>query len=223
MREIEIKKGKINDDLLLKSGFTRWKNGFNYCCNIIDGQMKLCFFVLNGKLYSEIIDEFDEEYTLHLNEGADGEFVGRVKNEYESKLNEVLDEIIEYRSYKSVQANEIIEYLRLKYNNELEFLWDDDNAIARRLDNKKWYIVFMTISKSKLGFKSNDRIEVINLRLTEENVAKCVDNSRFFPAYHMNKRYWITLMLDGGIETAEIFKLIDESYDLVSNKRKVKK
>ncbi len=220
MREIEIKKGRINTDFLLKFGFKKCDEYYVYSYDIIDNQMKLRFFVSgSGNLYSEISDEFDEEYTLHLNEGADGEFVGRVKYEYESKVNEVLNSIIEYKTYKSVQANEIIKYLRLKYKSELEFLWDDDNAIARREDNKKWYIVFMTIPKSKLGLKANDRVEVINLRLTEKNVAGCVDNEHFFPAYHMNKKYWVTVMLDSGIETSEIFKLIDESYNLVSSKK----
>ncbi|MBO5356163.1 MAG: MmcQ/YjbR family DNA-binding protein [Clostridia bacterium] len=221
MREIEIKKGKVSVDSLLRFGFEKCNENYIYSCNIIDNQMRLTFLIAeNGKLFSRLVDEFDEEYTLHLNEGASGEFVGRVKCEYESKLNKVLDGIIEYNCYKSKEANEIIEYIRLKYNSELEFLWNDDNAIARRTDNKKWYIVFMTIPKSKLGLKSNDRVEVINLRLTEENVAGCVDNMHFFPAYHMNKRYWITVMLDSEIDTGEILKLVDESYNLVSNKRK---
>ena len=60
MREIEIKKGKINTDLLLSFGFTKYKDGFIYSYDIMNGQMKLCFFVLNNKLYSEITDEFGE-------------------------------------------------------------------------------------------------------------------------------------------------------------------
>lgn len=220
MREIEIKKGKINTDLLIKFGFEKCDNGYLYSCSIIDNQMRLNFaFESNGKLFSEILDEFNEEYTLHLNESACGNFVGRVKNEYESKLNELLDHVLEYNCYKGKQANEIIDYIRLKYESELEFLWDDDNAIARRRDNKKWYIVFMTISKSKLGLGSNDKAEVINLRLSFENVAECVDNKHIFPAYHMNKKYWVSVLLDSGLDTDKILKLIDESYNLVSSKK----
>lgn len=216
MREIEIKKGKISIPMLLKFGFTKCDGYYSYSCNIIDSQMTLSFRALeNGKLFSEIVDEFCEEYTLHLNESASGEFVGRVKYEYESKVNELLDFVIEYSCYKSKQANEIIDYIQSRYNSQLEFLWDDDNAIARREDNKKWYIVFMTIPKSKLGFSLNDRVEVINLRLTKEKVAECIDNTSFFPAYHMNKKYWITVLLDSVACTDEILKLVDESYGLV--------
>ena len=35
------------------------------------------------------------------------------------------------------------------------------------------------------------------------------------PGYHMNKRHWNTVVLDGSIEVAEIYAMIDDSYDLV--------
>lgn len=35
------------------------------------------------------------------------------------------------------------------------------------------------------------------------------------PGYHLNKRHWVTLTLDGGLEPALIQELIDGSYRLV--------
>lgn len=35
------------------------------------------------------------------------------------------------------------------------------------------------------------------------------------PGYHMNKRHWNTVLLDGSVPDAEIFSLIDHSYELV--------
>jgi predicted DNA-binding protein (MmcQ/YjbR family) len=35
------------------------------------------------------------------------------------------------------------------------------------------------------------------------------------PGYHLNKRHWITLLLDGSVPEKEIMGLIDHSYDLV--------
>ena len=35
------------------------------------------------------------------------------------------------------------------------------------------------------------------------------------PGYHMNKRHWNTVVLDGSIAEAEIRSMIDESYELV--------
>jgi len=35
------------------------------------------------------------------------------------------------------------------------------------------------------------------------------------PGYHMNKKHWNTVVIDGSIPTKEILKMIDHSYDLV--------
>lgn len=35
------------------------------------------------------------------------------------------------------------------------------------------------------------------------------------PGYHMDKRHWNTVRLDGSVPTAEIARLVDHSYDLV--------
>ena len=35
------------------------------------------------------------------------------------------------------------------------------------------------------------------------------------PGYHMNKRHWNTVILDGSIADTEIRSMIDDSYDLV--------
>ena len=38
------------------------------------------------------------------------------------------------------------------------------------------------------------------------------------PAYHMNKRHWVSIILDGTMEDEEIIRLIEESYDLTGKK-----
>lgn len=38
------------------------------------------------------------------------------------------------------------------------------------------------------------------------------------PAYHMNKRHWVSIILDGRLPDREIARLIEESYDLTAKK-----
>jgi predicted DNA-binding protein (MmcQ/YjbR family) len=35
------------------------------------------------------------------------------------------------------------------------------------------------------------------------------------PGYHMNKKHWNTILIDGQIPDSEIYLMIDESYELV--------
>jgi len=39
------------------------------------------------------------------------------------------------------------------------------------------------------------------------------------PGYHMNKKHWNTILADGSIPDKEIFSWIDNSYNLVKNKK----
>ncbi len=39
--------------------------------------------------------------------------------------------------------------------------------------------------------------------------------SAVIPGYHMNKKHWNTVIIDGSIPDTEIFSLIDHSYDIV--------
>jgi predicted DNA-binding protein (MmcQ/YjbR family) len=38
------------------------------------------------------------------------------------------------------------------------------------------------------------------------------------PGYHMNKKHWNTVMLNGSVPYKEVFFWIDHSYDLIKNK-----
>jgi len=65
-------------------------------------------------------------------------------------------------------------------------------------------------------FKTNYTKEVVdyNLHNSPEEIEKLIDNKRYFPAYHMNKKHWCTICLDGTVELKEIYELIDISYEL---------
>ena len=43
--------------------------------------------------------------------------------------------------------------------------------------------------------------------------------SSVIPGYHMNKKYWNTIYLDGSVPDKEVFSWVDHSYDLVLNKK----
>ena len=42
------------------------------------------------------------------------------------------------------------------------------------------------------------------------------------PGYHMNKKHWNTVIVDGRLSAKQLKVMIDDSYELVSPKRRVK-
>lgn len=60
----------------------------------------------------------------------------------------------------------------------------------------------------------------MNLHGTAEQVAALVDGQKYFPGYHMNRKYCYTLCLDGSVPFAELQQRIAESFHLSQPKKK---
>ena len=191
---------------LTEYGFTRDGGGYVLTLPLVGGQLGLTVRVTDGGEVSARVFDADtgDEYTLHLVEESAGSFVGAVRGEYAAAL--------------------AAEYMRGKYGSELEFLWADtpDCAICRRGDSKKWYAVFMVVKRGKLKGCAGDpeaEVEIINLRLPPEELPALVDGENFFPAYHMNKKNWVSVRADGVPERL-LLRMIDVSYALTPAKRR---
>ena len=206
-------------DKLVEFGFKKKNNEYFYEKTILGGQFELKFKTDSlGKIEAKVFDaQFGDEYILFLFDDI-GEFAIKVRNEYEKTLIEIRDVCFEKEVFKSEQAKQIIEYIRKKYGDELEFLWEkfSDNAIWRRKDNKKWYGLLVVLSKRKLGLNSDEISDIIDLRIEPDKIDEIVDNKFYFKGYHMNKKHWITIPLDSSVTTKTIFNLIDRSYELAN-------
>ena len=217
-----FKKRAIIFEKLLQYGFVEVGDKYVYDTVIFDNQMALTVNVdKQGNISTQMVEiETGEPYTLFLVEDAVGSFVGGVRQEYERVLTDIAEKCCAKQVFKSKYAKDVIEYVREKYGDELEFLWEkfDDNAIWRRKDNNKWYGAILTVVKSKLGLDGDERIEIIDLRIKPQDVESVIDNKRFFPAYHMNKKSWISICLDGSCDLEEIFRRVDDSYVLALKK-----
>ncbi len=91
---------------------------------------------------------------------------------------------------------------------------DLDTAVLRHPRTRKWFALFMTISRSKLGL-GDGRIRVVNLKCSADTLATLLGSEGFHPAYHMNKSHWMTVLLDGTVPDDMLAELLMESYSLV--------
>lgn len=173
------------------------------------------------KITAVVIDpECNEPYTLHLTDSAVGSFIGMVKSEYTQVFTDIANHCFEPEVFKTTQAKELIDYVRKTYDDELEYLWDKfpDNAVWRRKDNKKWYGALLTVSKRKLGIASDEIVEIIDLRAKPEHLENLIDHVQFYPGWHMNKKNWYTIILDGSVPLDEILSKLTISYEIAGKK-----
>ena len=220
MREINnfIKDKKIDFKKLEEFSFELIDNSYYYHTSLLKNQFKMSVKInLDNSIFTEIIDtETNEPYILHLLEMKRSGYSEKVYKAYSEILAKIQKECFEDEIFKANYTKEIVAYIKNKYGDKLEFLWEKSpkNAVVRRKSSKKWYAVILTVSKRKLNLDSDEIIEVINLHNIAEEMKKLIDNKKYFPAYHMNKKYWCTICLDGTVELEEIYKLIDISYEL---------
>ena len=196
-------------------GFVHKDGVYAYTTVISDGQFSLTIECgPDGFLRSEIKErDTDEPYTLPFVAGAAGGFVGAVRAEYERMLADIAEHCFQRRAFKERQTQCILDYAKDKYGDCPEFLWNNsENAVFRRGDNKKWYAVFLTGRKDRLGEAGEGNAEIIDLRMEPEDLEKAVAGGRYLRGYHMNKKHWITVVLDGRVPTGEICALLDKSY-----------
>lgn len=212
----------INYTILEKYGFIKKDSNYTFSKKIINDEYLVVIEINKNNIISKIIElDFNEEF-LPADTSSTGEYVGMIKEEYENVIKDFINKCTYNDAFKSKQSKEVIEYIKNKYQDELEFLWDkyDDAAIWRNKNNNKWYGLIMKIPKIKIGINSDDEVEIIDIMYQKEDIENIIDNKKIFKGYHMNKKSWITIKLDNSISNDKLFELIDNSYNLSENKRK---
>ena len=115
-----------------------------------------------------------------------------------------------------MKKEEIFEYVQKQYGTMPEYLWSNlsDSAVLRH-KNGKWYAVIMTVEKSKLGLEENDLVDIMDVKCDPEMTSMIIQTYGLLPGYHMNKKHWITILLDGSVSEAKTLDFLDMSYDLI--------
>ena len=105
-----------------------------------------------------------------------------------------------------------------------DYPWENDNtsAVFRHIENKKWFAIMMNIPAAKLGIDSEKRIDIVNVKCDNILIGSLIKESGFYPAYHMNKSYWITAALDGTADDEKIKWIVDMSFEATKIKMKNK-
>jgi predicted DNA-binding protein (MmcQ/YjbR family) len=195
---------------LEKFGFKKESGVWTYSAPIASGAL-ICTLTVNasGAVKETTTDAATgDEYVQHHVVGASGKFVGSVRCEIMALMKRVADSCFERDVFKTDLARGIIAFAESEWGEKPEFLWKNfpDYAVLRRKDTDKLYALVARLTADKVGGSKKDIIEVVNLRRTEG-----MDGSRFLPAYHMNKKTWTTVILDGTIDANKLLRFLTVS------------
>ena len=117
---------------------------------------------------------------------------------------------------KESQASNITTHIRNEYGAEPEFLWPErypTYCIFRHDGNKKWFALIGRIEWKSLGRDGKELVDIINLKFDNGQALDFAENTPgVYPAYHMNKKHWITIALDGTLSNEMVMELVKKSY-----------
>ena len=119
---------------------------------------------------------------------------------------------------------QFLEYCLDTYGTAADYPFDEDfeTAVLRHASNRKWYAVSMKVSRRKFGFESDVVIDVVNLKLPTEMFGSFGAADGVYPAYHMNKLHWISVLLPDAPDDVLRF-LVNVSFEATKDKRKQRK
>ena len=119
---------------------------------------------------------------------------------------------------------EILQFVKNTYNTIPEYPWQrsPESAVLRHR-NGKWYGLIMPVPREKLGLPEDGISDVLNVKCDPLMLGSVLLQKGFFPAYHMNKENWISILLDGTVPAERVIAALQMSYGLISQKNAGKK
>ena len=215
MKIIDVEKYNFSKEKLLQYGFREEAEKLIYRKEILDSSFLIEIVFVNSQLLIEVYDlEFDEIYSLYSVDSAAGETVQNIREHVEKLLSSILGLADESRKISS----EVIDHCNNKYGeNHVNPFKKHPDILAFVNERNKWYALLLDVEYNKLN-KNTDittKVKILNVKYPTDKILEIIDNKNIFPAYHMNKKHWISIVLDKNIKLEIIKELIDISYSLV--------
>ena len=214
-----FKSYQFNQEKAHAYGFVENVEVWNYSCQILQGDFVMTVSITADNVSFQVFDqEMGDFYPQVHMESMTGSFVASVREACLEILYQIRKACFDVQDFICPQTKRIMAQIQEKYGNQLEYLWEKspDSAVLRHEGNKKWYAVLMRISWDKLEKGREGLVEAVNLK--HDQVADLLLKKGIYPAFHMNKRYWISVTFDDTLSDEEVLKLIEISWNLTFKK-----
>ena len=184
--------------------------------------------VSNGAFNTDITLSLSEQtLTVHLFDSATGEryalfdmpnshgaFVASLREEVQQLIDEIKSKCFETSDLK----DDYIAWIKTQFGAEPDYPWPDDApySFVFRCPNEKWFALVMRIKYRQLGLTGDEEVWVVNMKASQNEIPNLIDKKSIFPAWHMNKKHWITVLLTAATDFEKLCELTQKSYELVS-------
>nr|WP_318681232.1 MmcQ/YjbR family DNA-binding protein [uncultured Treponema sp.] len=161
--------------------------------------------------------ETGEKYALFDMPSSHGAFVASLREEVQQIIDEIRSKCFESKDLK----DDYISWIKNQFGAEPDFTWPDTpDYCVFRCQNEKWFALVMRIKYKQLGLTGDENVWVVNIKADQTEIPNLIDHKSIFPAWHMNKKHWITVLLTAVTDFGKLCELTLKSYELVSKSKK---
>lgn len=212
---------RMDEEKALQYGFIKKNGCFMYRRKFGEDGFEICYTISDRELKIEMMDDAGELYLPFDVKDPAGGFTAKIREE----ADQVTCEMLEACFTACDPRSRLLAYAKATFGTEPEEPWADKEGFQtlKTREKKKWYGLLMRIPCRFLGIPGEGLTDVINLKGKPDMIRDRVDGIRMFPAYHMNKKYWFTLLLDRKTDLKEAEELLKESYQIVEGKSSERK
>ena len=153
-----------------------------------------------------------ERYALFDMPSSHGAFVATLREEVQKIIDEIRAKCFESKDLK----DDYVAWIKNQFGAEPDYPWPDTpDYCVFRCPNKKWFALVMKIKYKQLGLTGNEEVWVVNMKAEQDAIPTLIDRKSIFPAWHMNKKHWITVLLTAATDFEKLCGLTQKSYELV--------
>jgi len=210
---------QFNKEKARAYGFVEYGGVWTNSCQILQGDFVMTVSITPDNVSFQVFDqETGDLYPQVHMESMRGSVVGSVREACLEILYQIRKACFDVQDFICPQTKRIMSQVQEKFGNQLEYLWEKspDTAVLRHEGSQKWYAVLMRIPWDRLDKTREGQVEAVNLK--NNQVADLLLQKGIYPAFHMNKRYWISLALDDSLSDEEVLDLLEISWNLTLKK-----
>ena len=212
---------KVDLEKLFSYGFTKQENLYVYPVNIMNDDFRLDFY-FDGKDFTRIYiydNQWEDEYFDITNDSTYENVNYKVREEIEKILEDIKEKCFSISLFTSPQTNRLVSLIQKKWNISPDFPWNDENGVVRNPDNQKWFGLIMHIDAKRMKLESR-MVDVLNVKIDPFQNEEILSRKGIYPAYHMNHKSWISIILDDTLSDEEVMSYMEWSYLSVLGEKK---
>ena len=221
---------------LLENGFIRVPEGYAFSRNFGEDQYRAEVLVsAAGHVSGRVLDlESGEDFLPLRVEALKNEAVQNVRAAYGAILLQIAESCFTPLPFLHAQSNRIAARIFEQYGDRPDFPWKKfpHYGVFRHQATRKWYGLIMNIPPARLygrdplqrlrlqqSIAARPEIEILNLKMPANEIAAINTTDGIFPGYHLNAKYWVSVLLEDVLPDDRIMELTGTSYAVTSPRK----